>query len=160
VKAKIFWVGLIVALLSMTVLTYGVGLILAISDPSFAVEENYEQKAENWDEIQRERHESDQLGWTIDLSVKPGGIRGEADVSLELYDQWGKAIHEAIVEVECFHNARAADIQRTQLDFVADQYYGKRMMLQRSGLWEFRLRITAGDDIFVKKLRKSVVVGK
>jgi nitrogen fixation protein FixH len=159
-KAKHFWVGLVVALLSMTVITYGVGMVIAISDPSFAVEENYEEKAANWDEIQRERRASEALGWTVDLSTEPGRIRGEAEVTLELYDKYGKAIHEADVEVECFHNARAADIKRASLDFVADQYYRKTMMLHRTGIWEFRLKITRGEDVFVKTLRKSVAVAR
>ncbi len=159
-KAHHFWIGLVVALLAMTVLTYGAGLLIAISDPSFAVEENYEQKAANWDEIQREYRDSEKLGWTIDLSTQPGRIRGEVEVTLELYDRYGKAIHDADVEVECFHNARAADIYRERLDFVADQYYRRLMMLNRSGIWEFRLRVTRGEEVYVKKLRKSVAVAR
>lgn len=159
-KPQYFWIGLVVALLSMTVLTYGVGMIIAINDPSFALEEDYEQKAADWDEIQQQRLESKQLGWTADLSVRPGRIRGEAEVTLELYDKYGKVVRGAIVEIECFHNARASDVHRARLDIVGDRYYGKTMMLRRPGIWEFRLRAVAGEDVYVRTMRKSVSVAR
>ena len=67
-KPRYFWIGLVVALLALSVGVHAVLLIASINDPSFAVEPDYERKARNYDEIQRQREASRALGWMADLT--------------------------------------------------------------------------------------------
>jgi len=159
-KHKIFWIGLIVGLLGMSMVIYGIGVYFALNDPSFAVEPDYQGKAARWDEIRHEQKLSDELGWTADLETVPAQNRGEVDVKLTLTDSKGDPVKGAKVEVECFHNARAANIYKDTLPEISEGVYGKTMPLARPGIWEFRLRVTHDDDVFVKKVRKSVYVGQ
>ena len=52
-RAKIVWIGIIVGLLSMSIIIYGVGIILAVTDPSFALEPEYEKKADEFQPRER-----------------------------------------------------------------------------------------------------------
>ena len=92
---KYAWIGFVVSLLVTSVIVHGALLYVAVKDPSFAVEPDYEAKANNWDNLQRERQASARLGWTTDLSTQPASRPGEVDVALDLFDRYGKRIHEA-----------------------------------------------------------------
>lgn len=156
-KPKVFWISLIVGLLTAHVGLHMVLLFAAVNDPSFAVEPDYERKAVEWDDIQRERERSQRFGWTVDLSTRPADTPGQVDVSLTLFDRFGKPVRDATAQVEAFHNARASNVVRQGLPHDADGVYAARLPLRRSGIWEFRLRVVRGDQVYVDTLRKSVL---
>ncbi|MFG0316370.1 MAG: FixH family protein [Planctomycetota bacterium JB042] len=157
---KVVWVGLVVLLLGMSVVIQGTALFLANSDPSFAVEEDYERKAAAWDDLARRRRASDALGWAADVSTRAGDRRGDAVVRVSLADRNGLPVEAAEVVVETFHNARASrvltDVLRTT---DAPGVYEATLPMRRPGLWELRITATRGEDVFLRTLRKSVLVG-
>jgi len=156
VKPRYFWIGLVIALLSLSVGVHAVLLIASINDPSFGVEPDYEQKARNYDQIQRQREASRALGWMADLTTLPADA-GEVGVSVNLFDRYGKPLREAEVSLETFHVARSGHWVRGQLEPAGDGVYAATLPLRRSGLWEFRLRVVLGDDVFTETIRKSVL---
>ena len=155
-KPRYFWIGLVVALLAFSVGVHAVLLIASINDPSFAVEPDYERKARNYDEIQRQREASRALGWMADLTTSPADP-GEVQVSLSMFDRYGKPLREAAVSVETFHVARAGNWIRGELQPAGDGVYAATLPLRRSGLWEFRLKVVRGDDVYTETIRKSVL---
>ena len=156
-KPAVVWIGIVVGLLSMSVIIQLVGVILAVNDPSFALEPDYERKAAEWDERKEQRRRSEVLGWETSLRTTPSTTKGMVDVELTLVDSEGTPISDALVSFDAFHNARASQILRDELPHQQDGNYRKTLPLRRSGVWEFRLDITRGNDRFLETTRKSVV---
>lgn len=157
-RAKITWIGIIVGLLGMSIVIYGVAIVVTLTDPSFALEPDYEKKAADWDAIQRQRTINKELGWSAKVNVEAGPRRGEIVVRLTLHDQDDQPIDGAIVELEAFHNARAGQVYRARLDHIADGEYTAAMPIARTGMWEFRLTANHRGDVFTKTIRKSLKV--
>jgi nitrogen fixation protein FixH len=80
-------------------------------------------------------------------------------VTVRLADKAGAPIAGAQVTVEAFHNARASRILSAALD-PRGQGYSAVMPLERPGLWEFRLRVTRGPEVFVATLTRDVTEGR
>ncbi|UCF67695.1 MAG: FixH family protein [Acidobacteriota bacterium] len=156
-KPHIVWISIIVGLLALSVVVHGILLVAALSDPSFAVEPDYEAKAANFDAIQRQRWASQRLGWTTELRTRPAVDPGEVEISLEAFDRDGEPIRDAAVELETFHNARAAEVINGRLTHIREGRYRGVLPMTRSGVWEIRLTITSEDDVYVRTLRKNVL---
>ena len=156
-KKSWVWISIVGVLATVVV---GANLILAymaISDPSFAVEEDYYQKALNWDDKRAQDLRNADLGWTIGFDLAE---RRAPDGTLELYarliDAGGNQIPDARISVETFHNARAARIVRAELRRGEDGAYSAALPIFRPGLWEFRFRAVRGDDRFTHTVVKEV----
>jgi hypothetical protein len=156
-KSKTFWIAFVIALLSSSFVIYGTALFLSLSDPTFAVEPEYEEKAAHWDDQQRQMAVNQRLGWTVELDTTPADEPQHVDVTLNLFDKYGKTINGATVDVVTFYNARAARRIHGMLDHIGDGEYGKRMKLSPSGLWEFRVTVTCGDDTYTETTRQSIL---
>jgi len=159
VKPHVVWIGIVCGLLLMSAVAYGTLLAFALMDPSFAVEEDYEQKARDWDRIARERARSQALGWQVELRTAGTVRRGTSAVELTLHDRDGAPIDGAAVELVAFHNARASHRLRARLHPEGGGRYVAELPLHRPGLWEFRLRIGRDDDIYVGTIRKMLAAG-
>ncbi|TNE46737.1 MAG: hypothetical protein EP343_22440, partial [Deltaproteobacteria bacterium] len=116
-KGKI-WPWLLVSLLS-----FGCGMniymvIVAVNDPSFAIEKNYYKKALNWDQTMAQRSMNAKLKWRIELKTEPLLVDKKARLRLhaKVLDRSGKLIPGAHVSAEVFHNARSN--QRARLDLT------------------------------------------
>jgi nitrogen fixation protein FixH len=157
-RAQVTWIGIVVGLLLMSVVTQGVLIVLATTDPSFAVEPDYDAKAARWDDHQRQERENARLGWTVDLGTKAASVPGAVDVTLTAFGTYGKPLRDATVDVEAFHNARASEVLRARLEPAGDGVYAARLPMRRSGVWEFRLTITRGGDIYTETVRSGVLV--
>ncbi|ANM31614.1 hypothetical protein ABI59_21715 [Acidobacteria bacterium Mor1] len=151
------WIGLVVGLLLLSVGIQAAMIVIASSDPSFALEPEYERKALEWDALKRERQQSEALGWEVKLRALPATTRGQVELRLEAVDELGAAIDDARVHLEGFHNARLGDLRGWELPHQGDGLYSDLLPLQRAGVWEFRVRIERGDDLYVDRFRKSVV---
>lgn len=117
-------------------------LIRANSDPSFAVEPDYYAKAVDWDRIQAEKAESDALGWNVVVDARHDELR------IRLTDRLGRPIDDAVVEVEAFHNARAADRARSVMYPRGQGVYVWEGPFERAGIWEYRIAATTDDYTF------------
>lgn len=130
-------------------------VVITARDTSFAVEPDYYAKALAWDETMAQQARNEALGWSLGLRVDPAGARGEATVTVRLDDRAGAPIEGAQVAVEAFHNARASRVLSAVLT-PEGRGYAASMPLDRAGLWEFRLRITRGPEVFVATLTRDV----
>ncbi len=153
---RVVWVGIILTLLLGSVAIQVVLLVAALNDPSFAVEPDYERKAHEWDEHQVQQTRNKALGWTFDVGTTPTGVTGERELWVELYDTWGKPIMDAQMGIETFHNARAGHVLATPLAHQRDARYVAKLQMARPGIWELRLRVQRGEDVFTAPRRKSL----
>lgn len=130
-------------------------LIITSRDASFAVEPDYYAKALAWDETMAQEARNEALGWSLGLRVEPTAERGAMTVRVRLADRAGAPIDGARIAVETFHNARASRVLTAALEPRGPDYAAV-MPLARPGLWEFRLRVTRGPDVFVATLLRDV----
>lgn len=152
-----FWPILITTMLGAHVVAGIVVITVSVSDPSFAVEENYYEKAMDWDQTARQRATNDRLAWRVDLSPRVhAGRHPTHDVELTLSDATGAPLDGASVRIECFPNIRASE--RVTLNAATDANGHATVALDPDhfGLWEFRLRITHEDSVFTHRHRTQI----
>jgi len=130
-----------------------VGLMLvAASDASFAVEPDYYQKALHWDETMAQQARSAALGWSVVATFEPAARPGEVKLTARVTDRAGDPIEGARVAVETFHSARARHVLTAALGPEAAGRYSATLPLDRPGVWEVRLRVERGSQVFTRTL--------
>lgn len=145
----------IVGLITASSLT-GAALLIyhAHSDPSFAVEEDYYDRAVHWDDAAAQERRNAELGWRVDADLDRAGR-----VRLSLADGDGDPIEGAAATVQMFHGGRAADRQVVAMEPVGEGVYEGVGAVDREGLWELRLVASRGDEKFTAVVQCVVASG-
>lgn len=136
-----------------TILAIGVAaniwlIRVASADPSFAVEENYYQKALRWDEELAQRARNDSLGWIVEPELTQTSHDDGATLRVTIRDASGLPVQAGTVRVRAMHVARAAHVLEAELTPSPGGGYVTRLPIDRSGLWELRLEAWRGADRF------------
>ena len=148
-KKRSPWPWIIAGALALHVVGSLVMVFVATSNPSYAVEEDYYQKALHWDDKRAQDRTNEELGWFVELAVRPAATPGEEPaLEVRLIDAGGEPLDGAVVAVETFHNARADDILRANLDAVGGGVYRTTLPMRHNGRWELRLTVDRGQDHF------------
>lgn len=152
------WPVVVVGMLGCNVGIVGVTVYCATSDPSFAVEPNYDVKAARWNERAAERARMAELGWTADLAVLPPAAPGEAArrVMLRVADGAGRPIADGTVSVDAFHHAAAGARQRVALAADGAGGYVGVVRIERGGLWRFSTTVTRGAEALEAVFEREV----
>lgn len=135
----------------------GLGVILirvANADRHFAVEPDYYRKAVEWDSTRAQERRNVALGWQVapDLGAVDG--RTDPELAVVLSDASGAPIADAIVTMEAFQVAHAADRLTARLHAGdAPGRYLARVPMRRTGLWELRLAVSRGATRFTATVR-------
>lgn len=142
----------VVLLVAMLV---GLGSIaaIAVADPSFAVEQDYYQKAVHWDQSQQQQSDNVRLGWKVTMELEPEA--GGALLRVRVLDGDGAALPAERVSVVAFHNARAAAKVGGELRRDSKGALSLRLPLRRSGLWEFRFDVHHSGQRFTQVIRRD-----
>jgi len=149
VKKGSLWPWIIAGALALHVVASLVVVFVATSNPSYAVEEDYYQKALHWNDKRAQDRTNEELGWILNLTVRPAETLGEEPtLEVHLADAGGEPIDGAVVAVETFHNARADDILRAGLDPVGEGVYRTTLPMRHNGRWELRFTVDQGGDHF------------
>lgn len=153
-----YWPWLLGGLMAL-VLGVNLGFVyVAVSDPSFAVEQDYYQKALDWDHKRDQDRINAELGWTVDFEVAPPAPDGSRRLLARLTDGRGAPVEGALVHVEAFHNARAGLVLEADLSPAADgSGYSAPLPLRRPGLWELRLEARLGGQRFTHTTVEELV---
>jgi nitrogen fixation protein FixH len=155
-RSGTYWPFFIVALL-VGGAGANVGLMLvATGDRSFAVEPDYYQKALRWDETMAQEARNRALGWTIAVAFERAARPGEITLAAQVNDRAGHAIEGAHVGVEAFHSARASHVLTAALRPEATGRYAATLPFDRPGVWELRLRVERGDQVFTRTLTQDL----
>ena len=148
-KTGSWWPPIIVGALAFHVISSLVVVYVATSDPSYAVEDDYYQKAVAWDEKRAQDRVNADLGWSLEFSVEPPTGPGEQPaLEVTLRDANNEHLIDAVVTVETFHNARGDDIIRDVLTDAGDGVYRASLPMRRNGRWELRFTVDRGADHF------------
>ncbi len=148
-KAALFWGAVIIGLLGSQIAVGVVSVVLATSDPSFAVVPDYHEKALKWDDAIAAQQASNKLGWKTAFTVSPAADQlGQRTVVLNLVDAKDQAIMDAKVSVRAYHHARANEVVEQVLRHVDAGHYVAALPMQRNGLWQVELTAQRGDERF------------
>ncbi len=151
IPPHIFWPGFVVAILLTSVAAAAITVVAALSDASFAIEENYYEKAVNWDETARQRERNAELAWQIEIDLGvDANMRGERELVLSLHSAEGTALDGATISSELFHHARRGDALDLSFEPLGDGRYRTDARVTRNGLWELRTLIERGPDRFTE----------
>jgi len=149
VKPGSLWPVIIVGALTLHVVVSLVVVFIATSDPSYAVEENYYQKALAWNDKRAQDRTNESLGWRIVFSVEPPAKPSDQPtIEVRLQDDNASPLNGGSVSLEAFHNARSGDIVRIQLAPAGDGIYRASFPADRNGRWELRFTIEHDGNRF------------
>jgi nitrogen fixation protein FixH len=127
---------------------------IAADDPAFAVERDYYAKAVAWDAEREQQRQNQRLGWKLDVETRSQG-GGEIELVARLVDGNGQEVDRALLDVEAFHNARAARVLVARLDERDDGYF-TALPMTRAGIWELRFTARRGADTFTSVVRAEL----
>ena len=148
-RPEIKWPAIIVGALTVHALAWIAVAVLATSNPSYAVEEDYYDKAVAWDAKRQQDAVNADLGWQLIADVEPPALPGApAVVQVTLVDAAGRPIDGATVDLEMFHNARADLILRERLAGDGAGRYSCELPMRRNGRWEMRFDVRRGAERF------------
>lgn len=144
-----FWPLFIVGLILAQFSAAGALIWFAVTDPTFAVEPNYYQKALKWDDTARQLASNRALGWKPTLEFADHSQGGARSTRLQLTDAGENLIEAAQVSVETFFHAAAGHRVTTNLPWNAEQRaYVGTLPIDRGGVWEMRFNVVRGADRF------------
>jgi hypothetical protein len=153
---QVRWPALIVGALVLHVVASLVTVFIATSNPSYAVEEDYYQKALAWDERRAQERYSRELGWQLIVEVAPAAAGSDPTLVARLADGNGQPLTGARVSVAAFHNARADQILRAELAATGGGAYACPLAMRRSGVWELRFVVDRGGERFTHTVRRHL----
>ena len=135
-------------------------MIVANRDPSFAVEPDYYRKAVEWDRAMAQEARNATLGWRVSARLEPADA-GRARLVALVRDRAGAPVAGAAVAVEAFPSARARQIATFTLA-PADGagVYAVTLPRARPGLWELRLRVARGAEVFTRTLSRDLAAAR
>jgi nitrogen fixation protein FixH len=142
------WALAPVLILGGGLLGLGIMTALALDDPSFALEENYYQKAVDIDQQRAQETQNRELGWTLEVDSSVSvGAPSTSDLLVRLVGPEGP-LDGAEVRAEGFHNARASQVRTLEFRPDGPGRYRARLDGVRPGLWELRFRVTRYGAVF------------
>lgn len=148
-RSPLLWPGLIVGLLVLHVAAVLTMVLVATRDRSFAIEPDFYQKGLHWDQSVRQREANARLGWRAALAFEgaPDSL-GRRTLVCRLQDAAGRPIDDAAIDVVAFSHARAATRTSAPLTRRGPGQYEAPLRVNRGGLWEFRLAVRRGPDVW------------
>jgi len=145
-------IGLIVGQMSIV----GAMMYIATSDPSFAVEPDYYEKALAWDATAAQREVNGRLAWQASVQLA-AGEQGGSELVVRLTNSEGVALDGAAVKAEIFANTRSRDRAILTLTARGDGTYAAPAVVNRAGLWECRLVVQRGPETFTSSAQLEAV---
>jgi len=129
----------------------------AVSDPSFAVEDDYYAKAVSWSEKMAQDRENTRLGFGVNVDVEPApGDRSE--VRIRIVSRDGAPVTGATVKARAFYIARANRPVAAVFVESAPGVYRASLSMRHPGLWEIRFTAERGVERFTHVVRRDIVL--
>ncbi len=147
-----FWPFLIVGLLALAIGANVAMVVLATSDPTFAVEPDYYQKALAWDGTMAQENANQALGWRLEAGCGSGPNASWVVAALRGRD--GELLPGATVAVEAFQGANSGRRVAGPLAARDDRRYEGTLDRLEPGMWELRFTITRGAETYTHTLRQ------
>ena len=142
------WPGMIFVLIGINVCVVAITVYFAHADRSFAVEQDYYQRAVEWSQTAQQNQRNRELDWGHGITIEPDSNSTQRTIVLRVWNADGIAIEQALVNVNAFPSAQASHRQDMALTEQLPGEYRGVLTEARAGVWEFRVVIRRGDDVF------------
>ncbi len=149
VSPRTVWVGMIVGLLAMSVTINLAVVFLFAGDSSETLEENWEQRNADWDNIQRQGTVNRKLGWKLKVLEWQAPERAGALV-FQLQDSEQKPLTGATFQVMAYHLAHPDQVTKAGADSIEKGLYLFRGLTLTEGYYEFRVDLTHNGQRFTR----------
>lgn len=147
-KRGMMWPVAVAGVLCLTIAANIWLIVIARHDPSFAVEDNYYERGLHWDDELAQRAHNEKLGWRLLATLAPIEQGRGAELHVALRDAAVAPIPDASIVVRAVHVARANDPVEVTLEASGSGEYRALVPLQRTGLWELRIAVHRGNELF------------
>lgn len=151
-RAMFRWTGIIVGLLGIHMTLCLLAVYATSGDDSLAIEPSYHQRALDWDASRQALVNSEALGWKANFNIdKTPDAFGRRAIEITLTDDQGEPITGATATAVVFHHAHAANAADVSLVEAGEGtgVYMTTHTMPPAGLWELRLKVERGDDMFL-----------
>lgn len=149
-RARRFWVTFICLILGSNVGMGFFAVYLALSDPTQSVIPNYYQKGLDWDKTKALFAASEQLGWSIQVSITPDAAQAvQRKVRFTLLDRDGKTVEKATGTLSIFHHAHSKNVQEISLTEIYPGVYEGEASMPDAGKWDMTLHLQRDQDEFL-----------
>ncbi len=133
---------------------------IAASDPSFAVEPDYYEKAVHWDDRSRQQNTNRKLGWSCEAKIRmTSGLDNSGELRVKLLDAQGTPLSDASLSAEVFFNGRAK--HRTSLKLMPVNkepgVYISALAVGFDGAWTVRVSASKDSNVFTNEQRVFVI---
>lgn len=142
------WPLFLVGLLVLCVVTQGVLVVAAVSDPRQHVEADYYAKGLAWDAQRAAQRASARLGWTLELELQRVDA-GARILQLTVRDATGQPLTGASARCRARHRAALDRELSAELTETAPGVYQGAFAMTREGHWELDLELVRGEDRYV-----------
>ncbi len=152
IPAHIFWPGLVVSILGLSVLANVALVLSATSDNGAQVEEDYYQQAVDWDAHRELLRESAALGWgaAVELGAPGTGQR------VTLRDRAGQPLDGATGRLLARHATQAQGLEGALTPVPGSPgVYTSRIALDRPGLWDLTVDVEREGQRFLQVTRQE-----
>lgn len=156
-KRTWIWPTIVIGLLAVTVGGNIWVAVIASRDPSFAIEENYYQRAVSYDLEQAREQRSDRLGWVLELTAGSTTAAG-TPLTAVLRDSTGAVVPDANVRVQLRRVARSQTATPATLSFVGT-HYAAVVPMYDAGLWDIAIEARRGTARFSAQRRLDLTGG-
>lgn len=159
-SARSIWAWVPALMLGCMFLGLGTMTYLATSDPHFALEPDYYDKAVHWDRSRAEARASAETGLSLSLTRRLAvATDGSVEVEVRVVDGQNSPFVGAQLQLQAFPNAYAERAQQLTLRETAPGVYLGRLEHGVLGLWELRFALAREALRFQQVLRQDVVKG-
>jgi nitrogen fixation protein FixH len=149
IPAHIFWPGMVVGLLSVSLTAATITVVAAVGDSSFAVEKDYYTKGLEWDAHVAQQRHNEELGWSAEIGRGGPDAAGHGTLEVRLLDRVGIPLEGAQVEATYFHFTNKAGAVTVNLAAAKTAgVYAAAADLGREGLWSVALVVKAEGETF------------
>lgn len=155
IPEHIFWPGMVVAILTMSVVANMWLLWNASSDGGAQIIDDYYNKASSWDETAAVKAKSAERGWSVVLKTDALG-EGQRLFRFQLADAEQRALEGLSATVTLKNPMKVDDISTGELNEAEPGVYLAVLPVSRHGLWDVELRVGSGEPVFVWDKRIEV----
>lgn len=143
------WPLIVVGFLLFNVVTQGILITFALSDPGFRLEPDYYRRAVDWDQERAEEGQALAQGWSLAVDVQPAPEGALVVARLSAREPGGltRPLTGLSVRVTAFHPAHNdVTVQATLPAGPEPGVYAAPLPLRRAGRWTVRVEAHAGED--------------
>lgn len=145
------WPAMVIGMIGVSLTVCALTIVAATTDPSFAVESDYYERAVRWDDTMEERRASEALGWACEIDVSGAdAATGRREVSVRVIDAAGEPVDIDHLAALAFHHSRRGEASMLELARAGEGgWWRSSVEGGRDGWWQVRVRAARGSDVYV-----------